>query len=258
MTHESENLSKDSEKLWQINAKIDNIEDLETAGILALLGHLDSVEILKLQDINLSCAPSNIVNSLFKVVNFNGDLSLERVCGFSLSMLVNKKCENLTLLELKIPTQVAQVIQFRGEVILCNVDGDLRGLFDNICCDELTITDMILSSDEAKSLTEMLKTRVRKLDVTNLVHEKTLNYTALTKYDGQGSCEIICFHSKDNNNMYKEDLLSWADSVGWKVFKSPFEFDWENYKFVMKRTSKSQPGKMFGKLWGKVKKIGKK
>ena len=101
---------------------LDNIEDLETAAILTLLGHLDSVKFLYLQDINLSCAPSNIVNSLFEDVI--DELNLERVCGFSLSMLVNKKFD-LTLMKLKIPTQEAQDIHFKGEVFISDVDGDL-------------------------------------------------------------------------------------------------------------------------------------
>merc|ERR1719282_1201430 len=91
---------------------IDNLDDLETAGVWASAGHLDSVKELKLLRIDITNVPINIVNSLAKIVEY--ELSFDGVAGLNFSILKNIKCENLRLETLIIPTQVKQNISFSG------------------------------------------------------------------------------------------------------------------------------------------------
>ena len=160
--------------------EIVNLECLETAGVLAEVGRLDSKKVICIHDINLASAPVNIVNSLLKVAR--NWLVFTRVNGFRLSMLQNIQCESLKLSDLKIASQVPQNINFGGQVILHGINGDLCGLFESITCGKLRIRDMTLNSDETRSLTEMLKSRLRMLEVTYLkddAHENTLDYSVL-------------------------------------------------------------------------------
>ena len=188
---------------------VDNSECLETAGVLAAVGRLDSKKELWIQCIDLSSAPVNIVNSLMKVARDRMDLAA--VNGLSLSMLENIQCKKVLIYDLTIPSQVKQKINISGRVFLRSVNGDLCGLFENIKCDVLNI-DMTLSTVETRSLTEMFNRRLRILEVmtTNRTTENALDYPVLKNYDGQGQCQKIMFCSfkKYRLDSLKEDLKS--------------------------------------------------
>ena len=55
----------------------------------------------------------------------------------------------------------------------------------------------------------------------------------LGNYDGQGRCQEIAFSysNEDSFSLIKEDLNSWANSVGWVVEYTDFLLDW----FFIKR-----------------------
>ena len=59
--------------------RITNLDDLETAGVLASAGHLNSFKKLFIYDIDVSNIPVNIVNNLMK--NGRGFLWLYKVRG---------------------------------------------------------------------------------------------------------------------------------------------------------------------------------
>ena len=66
---------------------IDNLSDLESAGVLASYGYLESIDDLQIQNIDVTSVPSNILISLTSVVH--GLLTIQEVDGFKLSMLGN-------------------------------------------------------------------------------------------------------------------------------------------------------------------------
>ena len=66
---------------------IDNLSDLESAGVLASYGYLESIDDLQIQNIDVTSVPSNILSSLTSVVH--GLLTIQEVDGFKLSMLGN-------------------------------------------------------------------------------------------------------------------------------------------------------------------------
>ena len=80
--------------------KIENEDDLETAGVLASLGHLDTLKILELRDLDASRVPANLTNGVAKVVR--RQQSFHNVTGFCVSMLENINCDWLLLFRVKI------------------------------------------------------------------------------------------------------------------------------------------------------------
>ena len=66
---------------------IDNLSDLESAGVLASYGYLESIDDLQIQNIDVTSVPSNILSSLTSVVH--GLLTIQEVDGLKLSMLGN-------------------------------------------------------------------------------------------------------------------------------------------------------------------------
>ena len=119
--------------------KIEHLDDLEMAGVLVISGKLDSFEDLFLSILDVSNVPSNILNSLSKVVR--SWLCLDNVTGLKVSMLENLTCEDLCFEDVVIPAQVVPKVS----VEYCRnlaVSGNLSGLLDSITCDRLFIEDM--------------------------------------------------------------------------------------------------------------------
>ena len=67
----------------------------------------NSLEELHLQQMDVSCISVNTINTLAKMVKKS--LRLEKVTGFSLSILQNIKCERLELCSMTIPTQEKKI-----------------------------------------------------------------------------------------------------------------------------------------------------
>ena len=100
---------------------------------------LDYFEDLSLSNLDVSNVPSNILNSLSKVVR--SWLCLDNVTGLKVSMLENLTCEDLCFEDMVIPAQVVP----ENIVAYCRiwaVSGNLSGLLDSITCDRLFIEDM--------------------------------------------------------------------------------------------------------------------
>ena len=93
---------------------IDNIHDLEIAGVLTSAG-LDALETLHLYKIDVTNVPINIVNNLAKKARY--ELRLEKVNGFCFPMLDNIKAQELYLKNMFIPKQVPQGVNINGNKI---------------------------------------------------------------------------------------------------------------------------------------------
>ena len=102
---------------------IKTVDDLETAGVLASLGHLNSLEEIQIRDIDVSGVPVNIVSSLAKIVR--KEIRLSFINGICVSMLDRIKCEklnlsNVTILpmsqEISIITNTAYLWSLSGKV----------------------------------------------------------------------------------------------------------------------------------------------
>ena len=221
------------------NDKIYDLDDLETAGVLASIGHLDSEDMIYVDEIDLRCSPINIVNCLLKSIN--GVLVFNRVTGLSVQMLENINCWKMNLFDLELSSSVpeeasavAQYINVSEKVSLSNVSGDKKVLFDMLTCDSLQILETSpMDSRETMSLTEMFKIHFEIF----LDDEKndTLDYRQLANYDGKGRCEItiLWYYEED----MKDYLESWADSVGWTAITEEDDFGGEH---VLKLTRSDQ------------------
>ena len=152
------------------SALIDNLEDLETASVMAFAGHLDSVTNLRLRHIDVTSIPINLVNSLFKVVR--GELMFNNVSSLCFSMLEDIKCEELSLIDMAIPTQEKRDISVSGEVFLKNITGDLSALFESLICDgmnSLEINDIDVSDVPTTIVNNLAKSVRRKLVIWRMV-----------------------------------------------------------------------------------------
>ena len=161
------------------------LEDVETAGVLAFTGHLESVEELNLSYIDLSSVPSNIVSSLLKLVSFCLILGGGPI----------------------VPGLMSGNIRVKNVSLNCLFD-DATDLLDRITCDKLAINSMSLSIDETRCLTEMLNSRVRMLTLKQST-VKTLEKSFLTKYDGEGHCQCIqyeCYVGNENQIYWKNEV----------------------------------------------------
>jgi len=220
---------------------IDSLSDLESAGVLASIGYLESKRYLELRDLDVKNVPSNILSSLTRVVSgLHSQLIIRRVAGLELSLLGNLNCENLHLSFLSIPTPlVTQAIKVRF-CGLREITGNLRGLLDSITCDTLDL-DLNLDDDEfdeatCDSLSKMLPRRVRKLELgftSNYWKRQSLILDLLAKYDGMGSCNEITIYGVTYSTDFEENLAFWTTSKGWTVVNS---FGWAGlFQIKLKR-----------------------
>jgi len=224
-----------------------SFNDIETGGVLASMGDLDSPMYLVLKDTDVSSVPINIFNSFAKIASES--IWLDNVTGLSYSMLENVKCKWMGLKNLCLEAsamtqhisdnvinndrsgevsellnnihithdllQTNEIGHFAGNVQLERISGDICGLLSRINCDELTIADMGLSCLETRVLTEMLKSRIKSLVLRHNV--TIIHFTFLDDYDGKGRCEKIEFDGTIDIDRYLAASWTWADSVGWKV-----------------------------------------
>ena len=107
---------------------IQNVDDLETAGVLASAGNLEPLEDsdVYIEFIDVTNVPINIFNSLAKVVNHF--LYLNEVTGLNLSMLKNLNFDKMWINNMPVPAYLNQDISVNGEVRLANVSGDISEL----------------------------------------------------------------------------------------------------------------------------------
>jgi len=201
---------------------ITNLENLETAGVFASAGILDNVyNMMFLKDVDVSMIQANFVNSAVEKVS--NTLVLWGVTGFCSSMFENIQCRGqLDIVDMKIPQHVTCDICVSGMVHLENNSGDLSGLLEGITCDTLFLADQTLTSDEVRSLSEMLQSRVRKL-ILKKCEVSSLEFCSLLldSYDGQGCCEIIELEDFGNGiHFIKDNLTPWVDSNGWTMMTS--------------------------------------
>jgi len=195
---------------------IDNLSDLESAGVLASYGYLESIKCLQLDDLDVTNVPLNILSSLTRDVRIW--LIIHQGAGLELSMLGNLNCENLELSFLSIPTPVTQEIHVRF-CGLHQISGNLCGLLDSITCDTL-ILDNEFDDVTCDSLSKMLPSRVRKLELS-IRYKDPLFLDFLAKYDGMGRCSSITFtYEKNNSTEFEENLAVWTTSKGWTVVVS--------------------------------------
>jgi len=208
---------------------IQNLIDLEMAGVLAITGQLESVEYLKVRNIDVSMVPSNILQSLAKIA---GVLVYRNVIGFKVSMLENLSCEILGLTDVTIPEQVLPEISVE-DIVVYRISGNLSRLLDSIACERLSIDfgqKMTLGHEESMSLRRMLDARVRQITISS----ETFDFSFLAYYEGEGCCEeiIICFrygitNMKENDNFF----ALWANSRGWNATRD----DKYNHRYILKR-----------------------
>jgi len=251
----------DEELIERLENNMATLDDVETAGVLASVGHLDSIQTLFLIrfGFNLSSVPSNIISSLTRVVK--DSLCLGDIRGFSSFMLQRIKCKNLHLGVITVPALITEEICVSNCVSLQYLLGDVSGLLDKITCNTLVLNFMDLSNDAAGSLVEMFTSRVAELEICNDFYT-TLDTSILTNYDGQGRCEIIrfktgmgeirefCFDEDEFRNMWKlendekfdlvkDNLVPWANSKGWAVTCDTYDYGpwkWDlEYTFEIRR-----------------------
>jgi len=85
----------DIKKRWLF---ITTLEDFELAGVLASAGYVDTVKSLLLVRVDVFDIPSNIINNLVKIVKET--IILQKVTGWSTSMLSDVKCKYLSRIEI--------------------------------------------------------------------------------------------------------------------------------------------------------------
>merc|ERR1719348_322794 len=119
---------------------IHNLIDMEMAGVLAITGQVESVEYLKVRNIDVSMVPSNILHSLAKIASV---LVCRSVMGFKVSMLENLNCEILALTDVTIPEQVLPEISVE-DIVVQRISGNLSRLLDSIACERLSNLSRLL------------------------------------------------------------------------------------------------------------------
>jgi len=122
------NVDVDVGKRWW---RINNLEDLEYAGVLASAGYITHVDELRLTRVDVSSIPVNIINSLAKIVD---DLiQLTSVKGWRTSMLNDANCVDLSIWDMKLDSGAEKrPIKVVNDVDLENVTGDLQGLMESL------------------------------------------------------------------------------------------------------------------------------
>ena len=195
---------------------IGNLNDLEIAGVFAAAGYLEPLDKIEVWNLNLSSMNVNILNSLTRSVK--DWLGFYEVNGLCFSIFENTKCRKLAFRSMELHP-LAKNITVKELVYFENVSGDVSGFLDNITCDCMKFRKTTsLSSCESKSLSMMLKSRVR---ILYFEPNATCDYSFLVNYDGLGSCEsmklICCWFQDTNMCKMKKILKPWAKSVGWTV-----------------------------------------
>jgi len=193
---------------------IENVDDLETAGVLASAGYLEPLEdsVVSIQFIDVTNVPFNIVNSIAKVATVF--LVLKKLTGLNLPMLKNINCQKLWLQDLPAPVHINQDISVNGNVTLHTVSGDISEFLDNVTCEDLQFHYMKLNNCDVWSLTKMLNRRVRNLTF----YGELLDPSIIANYDGQGHCQSMLFQDNpDIISKVKEYLSPWAYSKGWDI-----------------------------------------
>ena len=139
---------------------------------------LDSVEDMKLQDVDLASVPAEHLASLTSRVT--SSFYIRNVSNFDMiNILDNLKCTILGI---------------------CEQSFDLR--------------NNETSSEETRALVRAMESRVERVWLDMGV---ILDIMALTQYSGQGKCWwVTCIYS-DTAERYGEELKSWAQRINWDV-----------------------------------------
>jgi len=137
----------DVDKRWKkISVIYDNLVDLEYAGVLASAGFITQVDLLNLYDVDVSSIPTNIINSLAKIVE--KDILLQNVKGWRTSMLNDVKCMVLIIRDMNLDSVAdKRPIKVLNDVKLENVTGDLEGLMERLTygpVDQISIKTLIM------------------------------------------------------------------------------------------------------------------
>jgi len=192
---------------------VKNLQELENAGVLATAGKLNSINDMRLTNIDVSSVPIDIINNLTSRVGSR--ITLNGVKGWRCSMLENVKCSSLCIMNSTLlPSQANQPIRLQYSARLINIKGDVGSLLENLTCEWLDTETMLLNDSDTRKLMEMLSDRVTVLHVSEQI---TMDKGKLSVYDGQGRCEEI----KLWGNSCFSDAVLWARSVGWCISKSP-------------------------------------
>ena len=121
-----------------VSAKVINLSDISgnVSGLFESItcDGLNLVEKMNLRYFDLSDIPVTIVNNLAKTIR--GKLSINRMTGFSTSMLDNIKCEELGIYKTEMSSQATEDTIVCGVVSLENLSGNLSGLFESLTRDD--------------------------------------------------------------------------------------------------------------------------
>jgi len=139
----------DVDKRWKrISVIDDNLVDLEYAGVLASAGFITQVDLLSLYYVDVSSIPTNIINSLAKIVE--KDILLQNVKGWRTSMLNDVKCMVLIIRDMNLDSGAdKRPIKVLNDVKLENVTGDLEGLMERLTygpVDQISIKSLIMKN----------------------------------------------------------------------------------------------------------------
>jgi len=155
-------------KRWR---SINNLEDLEYAGVLASAGYITHVDVLSLYHVDVSSIPVNIINSLAKIVD--NKIFLASVEGWRTSMLNDANCEDLFIWDVMLDS-AADKRPFKVlNLDLENVTGDLQGFMesltsgpvDRISRSELVMRNLDISKVPGTLLHSFLKTFKFRIDL---------------------------------------------------------------------------------------------
>ena len=123
----------DVEKRW---SRIENLEDLVYAGVLASAGIITQVNTLVLTQVDVSSIPVNIIYSLAKIVENN--IYLDAVKGWNTSMFNDGKCMVLHIQDMNLDYVAdKRPIKVCNYVWLENVTGDLEGLMERLTYEQV-------------------------------------------------------------------------------------------------------------------------
>jgi len=160
--------SVDVDKRWE---SINNLEDLEHAGVLASAGYRimtrrDWLSIM-LDDVDVSGIPENIINNLVKIVN--NRIWLSGVKGWRTSILNGVNCERLIISDMHLETGPEKKLLIRGFVRHVNVRGDCHGLFNRLRTDEIKTNLIRLADMEIKGLEDTEDSQNMNLEIRKLI-----------------------------------------------------------------------------------------
>ena len=87
---------------------------------------------------------------------------------------------------------------------------DLSPILDNVKCKVLSIRRQSLSSEETQKLVRIMDSTLERMF---LYREVSLDITALTQYNGTGSCARVSWYG----DQYTEEVKSWVRRIYWEV-----------------------------------------